>query len=131
MRLGQVAVWVRDLDGMRAFYQSYFGAVAGRKYTNEGKRFESYFLTFPDGGRVELMRRPDIADRKREVEEMGLAHLGIEVDSDSTVDALTSRLSRDGHRPVDGPRRTGDGFYESIVLDPEGNRILIVSAGGA
>ena len=112
---------------MRAFYQSYFGAHAGDKYTNQRKQFESYFLTFPSGGQIELMRRPDIADSNRETEQMGLAHLGVEVESDSAVDALTSRLCGDGYRLADGPRRTGDGYYESIVLDPEGNRILIVS----
>jgi lactoylglutathione lyase len=129
MRLAQVAVWVRDLEAMRAFYQNYFGAHAGDKYTNERKRFESYFLTFPGGGQIELMRRPDIADRNHETDRIGLAHLGLEVESDAAVDALTNLLCGDGHRLADGPRRTGDGYYESIVLDPEGNRILIVSGG--
>jgi lactoylglutathione lyase len=127
-RIAQVALWVGDLEVMRAFYQRHFAASSGAKYENQRKRFESYFLTFPGGGQIELMRRPDIAARSDDRERMGYAHVGIEVATDTEVDALTGRLAAAGHAVVDGPRRTGDGYYESIVLDPEGNRILVVSA---
>ena len=131
MRITQVALWVRDLEGVRAFYERYFGARANDKYHNQRKSFESYFLTFPGGGQVELMRRPDILERGDAAPRLGFAHMGIEVASDAEVDALTNRMAGDGHATVDGPRRTGDGYYEGIVTDPEGNRILIVSAASS
>jgi lactoylglutathione lyase len=90
--------------------------------------FTSYFLTFPGGGRLELMHRPDIQrtpDSQSSREFIGYAHLGVELGSRAAVDALTKRLQGDGFSLLDGPRRMGDGYYESIVADPEGNRIVI------
>ena len=126
MKLDHVAIWAVDLEVMRAFYEKYFGARANPKYENARKRFTSYFLTFPGGGRVELMHRPDIqrvADSSREF--IGYGHLGVELGSRAAVDALTRQLQGDGFPVLDGPRLTGDGYYESMVADPEGNRIVI------
>jgi lactoylglutathione lyase len=128
MRISQVAIWCKDLEGLRAFYERHFTARANDKYVNARKRFESYFLTFPSGGQIELMRREGIAPRADDTERIGLVHLGIEVASNAAVDQLTSQICREqGEAPFDGPRWTGDGYYESIVRDPEGNRLLIVS----
>jgi lactoylglutathione lyase len=130
MKLENIALWARDLETLRAFYETYFGAQATPKYRNEAKRFESYFLTLPGGGRLELMKRADIVAppaASPDQEHFGFAHFGIEVGSEAAVDALTQRLTNDGHRLLDGPRRTGDGYYESRVADPEGNRILITA----
>jgi lactoylglutathione lyase len=129
MKLEQIAIWAQDLEKLRAFYEKYFEASAGAKYRNERKEFESYFLTFPDGGRLELMTRPDIRNitRSSSLQEFfGYAHFGISVGSQEAVDVRTARLAADGIQVVDGPRLTGDGYYESQVLDPEGNRILIL-----
>ena len=128
MKLDHVAIWTVDLELMRIFYERYFGAQSNRKYENERKGFTSYFLTFPGGGRLELMHRPDIQrifDSQSSRELIGYAHLGVEVGSRAAVDALTKRLQGDGFPLLDGPRRTGDGYYESMVADPEGNRIVI------
>jgi lactoylglutathione lyase len=123
MRVEHVAVWVADLDRVRDFYAAYFGAVAGPKYVNMKRQFESYFLTFPDGGaRLELMRVPGLTAAPDGLR-VGLAHVAIALGSEAAVDALTGRLRDDGYEVVDGPRRTGDGYYESVVLDPEGNRV--------
>src|SRR5436190_16797107 len=103
---------------MRTFYEKYFDARSNRKYENERKRFTSYFLTFPGGGRLELMHRPDI-------QRIPDSHLGVELGSRAAVDALTKRLQGDGFPLLDGPRRTGDGYYESMIADPEDNRIVI------
>jgi lactoylglutathione lyase len=127
MKLEHVAIWAQDLERLRAFYERYFGAKASAKYRNEKKRFESYFLTFPEGGRLELMARPDIQATAANVETFGYAHLGVELGSDPAVDALTHRLAGDGYPVLDGPRRTGDGYYESMIADPEGNRIVIAA----
>ena len=128
MKLEHVAIWVVDLERMRAFYETYFDARSNDKYENARKRFASYFLTFPGGGRLELMHRPDIPripSSTSSPEFIGYAHLGVALGSRAGVDALTKRLEGDGFPVLDGPRQTGDGYYESMVADPEGNRIVI------
>jgi len=128
MKLDHVAIWATDLERMRGFYEKYFDARSNRRYENERKRFTSYFMTLPGGGRLELMHRPDVVRRPESgsaLEFIGYAHVGIEVGSRAAVDALTNRLQADGFAVLDGPRQTGDGYYESMVADPEGNRIVI------
>ena len=127
MRVEHVALWVTDLERVRVFYSTYFGATAGAKYVNPAKQFESYFLTFPDGGtRLELMRVPGMAAAAGDLR-IGLAHFAFALGSVGAVDELTERLRADGFEVVDGPRWTGDGYYESVVLDPEGNRIELTA----
>ncbi len=124
MKIEHLAIWVNDLEKMKSFYSAYFEAVAGEKYRNPKKEFESYFLEFSEGARIELMRKPQVNELNVQ-EKLGLAHFALSVESKSKVDQLTQRLSEDGFEVVSEPRTTGDGYYESIVLDPEGNRIEI------
>jgi lactoylglutathione lyase len=128
-RLEHVALWVADLDAMCAFYAQAFGAVAGPLYENPAKGFASRFLAFGSGGRIELMTTRTLHPLPHEpgAHRMGLAHLAIALGSEAAVDELTARLRAAGTPVLDGPRRTGDGYYESVVLDPEGNRIEITS----
>jgi lactoylglutathione lyase len=125
MHIEHVALWARDLEGMRLFYERYFGARPGVRYENRGKGFTSCFLSFGSGARIELMHRQDIPEDAADpmVQRRGLIHVAFVVGHEADVDALTHRLADDGFRVVDGPRRTGDGYYESVVLDPEGNRV--------
>ena len=127
MHIAHLAIWVQDLENLKMFYERYFGAQANTKYINAQKQFQSYFLTFTSGARLELMYRPDISATSTESgqEGLGYAHLAMSVGSEAAVDALTMRLVDDGYPCLDGPRRTGDGYYESVILDPEGNRIEI------
>ncbi len=126
MRVEHIAIWVSDLEGMRRFYEQYFGATSGPKYENPSKDFESYFLTIGAGTRLELMRRrPMKQEPGVRGECAGFAHLALSVGSKETVDELTETLRRDGFTIADNPRLTGDGYYESVVLDPEGNRVEI------
>jgi lactoylglutathione lyase len=123
MPLEHVAFWVSDFERLRAFYATYFEATAGPRYVNPATGFESYFLTFPGGGaRLELMRVPDLSDAAAGPR-IGLAHVAFALGSVAAVDALTERLRTDGYTVADGPRWTGDGYYESVVLDPDGNRV--------
>ena len=122
MKLAHLALWVEDLEKMRSFYRTYFGAEAGPKYFNAKKNFESYFLHFKEGCRIELMRMPQVTERV-EKELLGLAHIAIAVGTKESVDNLTQELKSGGFRVVSEPRTTGDGYYESVILDPEGNRI--------
>ena len=127
MHIEHIAIWAKDLERLKSFYGTYFQATVGEKYVNPRKQFESYFLSFAGGARLEMMHKPDIPDSLNDAERQftGYIHLAYSVGSPGEVDALTERLRRDGYQVVDGPRRTGDGYYESVVLDPEGNRVEI------
>ena len=127
MRIEHVAIWVRDLEAMKAFYERYFQGKAGKKYFNPKKKFTSYFLSFEGGSRLELMHRPDIEQNRSttEKESNGITHLAIAVGSNTIVDTLTDNLRKDGYDIINEPRTTGDGYYESVIFDPEGNRIEI------
>ncbi len=125
MRIEHVAVWVQDLEGMQDFYVRYFNGRANNKYTNPGTGFTSYFITFASGARLELMHRADIPANLNSGEAQGLVHLAIAVGSREGVNQLTEQLRQDGFAVIGEPRTTGDGYYESVVHDPEGNRIEI------
>lgn len=127
MKIGHVAMWTRDLEGMRAFYEKYFQAMAGKKYHNPDHGFSSYFLSFADGVRLEIMHMPGIRETGGGENDqfMGLVHLAFSTGGKERVDELTARLEAAGYQILDHPRTTGDGYYESVVLDPEGNRIEI------
>lgn len=129
MRIEHFAIWTEDLERLKDFYQTYFGAQAGLKYINTAKQYESYFLQFESGARLELMFLPDIPTTKNDpiAQFTGYIHLAISVGSEAEVDDLTNRLRADGNVVLDGPRRTGDGYYESVVLDPDENRIEITA----
>ena len=127
MYIKHVAIWSKDIDKLRIFYETYFQAKAGKRYVNQAKRFESYFLNFAEGASLELMQKPDILELPNNVgaQFAGYGHITLAVGSRERVDLLTARLKKDGFRIVDGPRQTGDGYYESCVLDPDGNRVEI------
>ena len=128
VRIEHMAVWTADLERLRAFYERYFGARAGARYASTARPgFASYFLTFPDGGaRLELMSVPTLADAAP-VPAVGYAHLALSVGSVAAVEALTERLRGDGVRVVSEPRRTGDGYFEAVVADPDGNLVEITA----
>lgn len=126
MRIAHIAIWVSDLEMMREFYQKYFNMQCGMKYENVRKGFSSYFLSFDSGARLELMTRDDITGNKGVMGTYcGLAHFAVSVGSRDAVDSLTKRISSDGYEIPGQPRITGDGYYESIISDPEGNRVEI------
>ena len=129
MQIEHIAIWARDLERLKDFYTRYFLATAGDRYFNPKKNFTSYFLSFTNGARLEIMQMPDIPENKNDiqVQYVGLIHFAVAVGSKEGVDALTEKLRRDGYRIVGEPRTTGDGYYESVVLDPEGNRIEITA----
>jgi lactoylglutathione lyase len=127
MKIEHIAIWKTDLERIKRFYEKYFQATAGEKYVNTKKNFESYFLHFEDGARLEIMHKPEITLIKKDPlqEVNGLAHFAISVGSKEKVNGLTEQLRHDGFRIISEPRTTGDGYYESVVHDPGGNRIEI------
>lgn len=121
------ALWTLELDRSRSFYEDYFDATAGEKYVNEEKEFSSYFLTFDSGARLELMHTPEMSAAQDKGPVAGYAHIAISVGSEEAVDVLTEQLRDDGYTVCSGPRRTGDGYYESVVLDPDENFVEITT----
>ncbi|MDL2217624.1 VOC family protein [Christensenellaceae bacterium OttesenSCG-928-M15] len=126
MHIDHVAVYVHDLEKMRAFYEVYFGAAANRKYHNPRTGLMTYFLSFEGGSRLELMTRPGIHAAQNGEFPAGYIHISFQLEGKEAVDCLTARLKEDGYTVESGPRTTGDGYYESCVLDPEGNRIELL-----
>lgn len=123
MNIEHIAIWVNDLEKMKEFYLTFFDLQSNEKYHNPKKQFSSYFLSFESGARIELMHRPDIAAFIESNEKQGLAHFAISVGSKEKVDALTERIRANGYSVIGEPRTTGDGYYESVIADPEGNLI--------
>ncbi|EBF5128625.1 VOC family protein [Listeria monocytogenes] len=124
MKIEHVALWTTNLEQMKQFYVTYFGVTANDLYENKTKGFTSYFLSFEDGARLEIMSRTDVTG-KTTGENLGWAHIAISTGTKEAVDELTEQLRQDGFAIAGEPRMTGDGYYESVVLDPEGNRIEI------
>lgn len=127
MKIEHVAIWARDLEALKDFYIKYFNGVPGRRYFNDARQFSSYFINFDTGARLEIMHMPSLTDP--EVTQNrgypGFAHIAFSTGSEENVRKLTERLKNDGFKVVDGPRKTGDGYFESVILDPENNRIEI------
>ena len=131
-RVDHVAVWTRDLERLRAFYERWFDARAGARYASANRPgFTSYFLAFPDGGaRLELMALPtlvDAPDGAAATPPLGWAHLALSLGSRDAVDALAARMRDAGVPILSGPRVTGDGYYEAVLRDPDGNLVEITA----
>lgn len=132
MNIEHIAIWTNDLETLKEFYIKYFNASANQKYFNPVKKFSSYFLTFASGARLEIMQMPSICEKAKTDNDsheqfLGLIHLAFSVGSQQEVDRLTEQLVNDGFTKLDGPRTTGDGYYESCILDPDGNRLEITT----
>lgn len=126
MKIEHIGVWVNKLQKMKDFYIKYFNLICSDQYRNEKKGFSSYFLSFDSGCRIELMNIPGIATNNSSKEiPIGLAHIAISCGSRKKVNELTEILRSDGFEIVGEPRLTEDRYYESVVLDPEGNKIEI------
>lgn len=124
MKIEHLALWVENLEVMKDFYVTYFNLKSNAKYVNDKKGFSSYFLSFEGGARIELMHRPDIpSNTDGKGLKNGLAHFAVSLGSKNKVDQLTEVLRNDGFEIIGEPRTTGDGYYESVISDPEGNHI--------
>ena len=125
MIIEHIAMYVNDLEKARDFFVKYFHAKSNDGYHNKTTNFRSYFLTFEDGARIELMCHPDMQDIEKEIRRTGLIHIAFSVGSKEKVDELTQILKNDGYEVLSGPRTTGDGYYESCIVGIEGNQIEI------
>lgn len=123
MRIEHTALYVNDLEGAREFFEKYLGGSSGDKYHNRDTGFSSYFMTFDEGSRLEIMNRPNIFEDGSRISRMGYAHIAFSVGSREKVDELTKRITDDGYELQSPPRVTGDGYYESCIIGFEGNLI--------
>ena len=130
MILEHVAIWTDNLEGLRHYYIKYFDATANEKYTNEQNQFQSYFLTFRSGARLEIMTKPGVPENKNDrmiAQHKGIIHLAFGVDTMQEVEKKATQLLSDGFKILRGPRKTGDGYYEFETLDPDGNRLEVTT----
>jgi len=126
MKINHIALYVNDLEKMKTFYEKYFNAKSNKMYHNQNTGLKTYFLKFNNGCRVEIMTKENLNDIKKEANNTGYIHIAFSVGSKDTVNELTKRIENDGYRIMSQPRITGDGYYESCIVDPENNQIEIV-----
>jgi lactoylglutathione lyase len=128
LKIAHIALWTTNLEAMKNFYEEFFDGKAGSKYINPKTCFESYFIAFESGARLEIMKKPSLLVTKSDSDEQhaGYAHIAFSLGSKEKVDVLTETLRNKGFQVVSEPRTTGDGYYESCILDPEGNRVEII-----
>ena len=128
MTIDHVAIWTSRLERLKDYYVKYFNGIANEKYTNREKRFESYFVTFESGTRLELMQMPGIPENLNDPivkQHQGIIHLAFGMENVGMVNEKFNELSHDGFKILLGPRKTGDGYYEFETLDPDNNRIEV------
>ncbi len=128
MKIEHIAIWTLDIEKMKRFYLRFFDLKSNEKYYNPKKKFSSYFLAFDNGARIELMHKPEITEFiEKSDSKLGLTHFAISVGSKEKVNTLTELIRENGYPIIGEPRTTGDGYYESVIADPEGNQIEITS----
>ena len=125
MKIEHIALYVNDLEKTRKFFMKYLGAKSNGGYNNAKTNFCSYFLSFDDGARLEIMNKPEMPDFPKDLARTGYAHIAFSVGSKEKVDDLTAQLKSDGYEVISGPRTTGDGYYESCIVAVEENQIEI------
>ncbi len=124
--LEHVAVYAADLERTKDFYVCYFGGKCGGLYRNS-RGFSSYFVTFGNGARLEVMHSENLRVCKRPDLESGWNHIAFSVGTRDAVLSLTREITGAGYPLYSAPRETGDGYFESCVGDPDGNRVEITA----
>ncbi len=123
MRIEHMAMYVNNLEEARDFFVKYLDGTSNNGYHNTATNFRSFFISFDDGARLEIMNKPQMDDSEKTLNRTGFVHLAFSVGSREKVDELTARLKQDGYEVISGPRTTGDGYYESCIIGIEGNQI--------
>ncbi|WP_290797888.1 VOC family protein [Flavihumibacter sp. UBA7668] len=130
MKIEHIAIWTNNLEPLKEFYCTYFGGIANTKYVNEKKKFQSYFISFEAGARLEIMSKEGVTDREvtdTKPEFIGYAHFAFGVNTMQEVDEKAVELRNNGFEIISGPRVTGDGYYEFETKDTDGNRIEVAT----
>jgi lactoylglutathione lyase len=130
MKLEHVAIWTTRLEMLRNYYVKHFNGKSNQKYINRETGFESYFITFDSGTRLELMQLPGIPENLNDTavkQHIGLIHLAFEACDMESVISKSEELEKAGFKILRGPRITGDGYFEFETLDPDNNRIEVTT----
>ena len=125
MHIEHIAMYVNDIEKNREFFIKYFDAISNEGYHNKTTGFRSYFLSFDNGARLEIMNKPQMSDEEKGLNRTGYIHIAFSLGSKEAVDVLTGKMKNDGYDVISGPRTTGDGYYESCIIGMEGNQIEI------
>ena len=125
MKIEHIALYVNDLEKTRDFFVKYLNGTSNAGYHNPKTDFRSFFISFEDGARLELMNKPEMSDDEKHLNRTGYAHIAFSLGSKEKVDSLTEKLMADGYEVISGPRTTGDGYYESCIVAIEGNQIEV------
>ena len=125
MHIEHIAMYVNDIEKTREFFIKYFDAISNEVYHNKTTGFRSYFLSFDNGARLEIMNKPQMSDEEKGLNRTGYIHIASSLGSKEAVDVLTGKMKNDGYDVISGPRTTGDGYYESCIIGMEGNQIEI------
>lgn len=125
MHIEHIAMYVKELERARDFFVKYFNATSNECYYNKATGFRSYFLSFNEGARLEIMNRPKMEDTEKTLTHTGYIHIAFSVGSKEKVNKLTEKIRKEGYSVISGPRTTGDGYYESCIIGIEGNQIEI------
>ncbi|MCR5800620.1 MAG: VOC family protein [Lachnospiraceae bacterium] len=125
MKIEHMAMFVNDPKAARDFFVTYLGGRSNDGYHNIKTDFRSYFISFDEGARLEIMNKPEVTDRETKTDRTGYDHIAFSVGSREKVDELTAELKSAGFEVMSGPRTTGDGYYESCIISIEGNHIEI------
>ena len=123
MKIEHIALYVNNLEKARDFFVKYLNGTSNAGYHNPKTDFRSYFISFDDGARLELMHKPEMSDDEKHLNRTGYAHVAFSLGTKEKVDSLTAKLKSDGYEVISGPRTTGDGYYESCIVAIEGNQI--------
>jgi lactoylglutathione lyase len=125
IQIDHIALATDDLACLHGFYRS-LGAVASPTSTDRDTGALSCVMDFC-GVRLVLFERPSSGEAEIGNEQApALLHLGLALGSADAVDELTAVIAAAGHRVVEPPGRNGEaGRYESVVLDPDGNRLKL------
>ncbi|MBR5953049.1 MAG: VOC family protein [Pseudobutyrivibrio sp.] len=125
MKIEHIAMYVNDLEGARDFFVKYLDGKSNDGYHNTNTDFRSFFISFDDGARLEIMKKPQMEEAEKTLNRTGYIHIAFSLGSAEAVDSLTARFKEDGYEVISGPRTTGDGYYESCIVGIEGNQIEI------
>jgi len=129
MKIEHIAIWTKDLERLKDYYVKFFKGKSNSKYFNPKTRFESYFISFESGCRLELMTISDLVEKNTDKFNLtGITHFAFEVESKQEVDLKAEELSVAGFPILKGPRITGDGYYEFETIDIDGNKIEVTTA---
>jgi len=130
MKLEHVAIWTDNIELLKNYYESFFDGQSNEMYVNPKTQFQSYFISFESGAQLEIMSMPNIPDNTNDTknaQHKGIIHIAFSVDTKKEVDAKAALLQANGFELLNGPRGTGDGYYEFVTLDPDKNRIEVIT----